>query len=178
MLIPNKRFIIGLLPMSILFMMAVMPAYTIYEEERTAGDPLLENATGSEIETIVNSYQGKKAVLINVWATWCAPCVEEFPEIVKLQRAYPEKLKVIFISGDFPDSRARALAFLKKQDVDWTTYFKTGDDQEFIESVSPNWTGALPFSKVIGIDGEVVASWEQSATYEKFERHVKTAINP
>lgn len=177
MLISNKRRAIGLLSTVMIFLMALVPAATTHQEQAPTSDPLLKDVTGSEIETIVNSYRGQKAVLINVWATWCAPCVEEFPEIVKLQRAYPEKLQVIFISGDFPDSRARALAFLKKQDVDWTTYFKTGDDQEFIESVSPNWTGALPFSKVISMDGEVIASWEQSATYDKFERHVKTAIN-
>lgn len=157
--------------------MAFLPVNTSTTQQEPSTDPLLKNVTGAELQEVVNSYQGEKAVLINVWATWCAPCVEEFPEIVKLQRAYPEKLQVIFISADFPDSRARALAFLKKQEVDWTTYFKTGDDQEFIESISPNWTGALPFSKVIGVDGEVVASWEQAATYTKFERHVKTAIN-
>lgn len=139
---------------------------------------LLKNVTADELASIINSYQGEKAVLINVWATWCAPCVEEFPEIVKLQRAYPEQLKVIFISADFDDSRDKALAFLKEQNVDWTTYFKTGKDQQFIEALSEEWTGALPFSKVVGIDGEVVASWEQAADYSKFERYVKTAINP
>lgn len=177
MIIFNRRLEVGLFATLIILLIAFVPVDLTHPKEGSASDSLLKNVTGSELQEIVHSYQSKKAVLINVWATWCAPCVEEFPEIVKLQRAYPDKLKVIFISGDFPDARARALAFLKKQEVDWTTYFKTGDDQEFIESVSPNWTGALPFSKVIGMDGEIVASWEQSATYAKFERHVKTAIN-
>ena len=140
-------------------------------------DDLLKDITGSELEEVIDSYRGEKAVLVNVWATWCAPCIEEFPEIVKLQRNYPEKLKVVFVSADFPGSRDKAMEFLKEQGVDWTTYFKTGKDQEFIESLSDNWTGALPFTKVIGIDGKTVDSWEQSASYQKFEKHVKTAIN-
>jgi thiol-disulfide isomerase/thioredoxin len=141
-------------------------------------DDLLKNITSSELKQVISSYKGEKAVLVNVWATWCAPCVEEFPEIVKLQRNYPDKLKVIFISADFAEARDKAVAFLKEQNVDWTTYFKTGDDQQFIETLSSNWTGALPFSKVIGTNGNTVDSWEQSASYEKFKRHIKTAINP
>jgi thiol-disulfide isomerase/thioredoxin len=146
--------------------------------QQSPDDELLKDVTGSELRQVIESYEGKKAVVVNVWATWCAPCIEEFPEIVKLQRNYPDKLKVIFVSADFSDQKSKALEFIKNHNVDWTTYFKTGDDQEFIEAISSKWTGALPFSKVIAKDGKLVDSWEQSASYEKFERHVKTAINP
>lgn len=139
---------------------------------------LLKDVTAEELQLIIKSYEGEKAVLVNIWATWCAPCVEEFPEIVKLQRKYPEKLKVIFVSADFEQNRDKALSFLRKQNVGWTTYFKTGKDQPFIESLSQDWTGALPFSKVIGINGKVVASWEQAASYSKFENYILIAINP
>lgn len=143
-----------------------------------SNDTLLKDITADQLEGVIKSYRGEKVVLVNVWATWCAPCVEEFPEIVKLQRNYPDQLKVIFVSADFPAQREEAIQFLKKQNVDWTTYFKKGKDQEFIEAISSKWTGALPFTKIIDQKGNVVASWEQSADYEKFERHVKTAINP
>lgn len=162
-----------------IFLTAMLPAdYSSPQTNDTADDKLLKDITGSELQKVVDSYQGEKAVLINVWATWCAPCIKEFPEIVKLQRNYPDKLKVIFVSADFPGQRDAALEFLKEQKVDWTTYFKTGKDQQFIESLSKSWTGALPFTKVVGLNGDLVASWEQSASYEKFEHHVKTAINP
>lgn len=150
----------------------VMPPAEIPSDNK-----LLKDVTAEELQEIIHSYQGEKAVLINVWATWCAPCVEEFPEIVKLQRNYPERLKVIFVSADFEENRDQALSFLKEHNVYWTTYFKTGKDQEFIESLSKKWSGALPFSKVIGIDGKIIDSWEQSATYSKFEDKIKTAIN-
>lgn len=160
--------------------MFLLGAYGINEtppKEVEASDPLLKNVNAKELESIIESFKGKKAVLINVWATWCAPCVEEFPEIVKIQRKYENKLRVVFISADFPDSRDRALQFLKDQGVDWTTYFKSGSDQEFIESLSNEWTGALPFSKIISKEGDVVASWENSATFSKFDKHVKQALN-
>ena len=162
-----------------IFTMTMLPVnYMSAQTNETSDDKLLKDITGSELQKVIDSYQGEKAVLINVWATWCAPCIKEFPEIVKLQRNYPDNLKVIFVSADFPKQRDAALEFLKEQNVDWTTYFKTGKDQQFIESLSGNWTGALPFTKVIGLNGDLVASWEQSASYEKFEHHVKTAINP
>jgi len=160
-------------------MMVIVPIHQSYSAPTTtAEDTLLKDVTGSELQKIIDSYKGEKVVLVNIWATWCAPCVKEFPEIVKLQRNYPDNLKVIFVSADFPQQRDEALNFLKKQEVDWTTYFKTGKDQPFIESLSQEWTGALPFTKVIDMNGDLVASWEQSASYEKFEHHVKTAINP
>lgn len=140
-------------------------------------DKLLKDVKASELEDIIKSYEGDKAVLINVWATWCAPCIEEFPEIVKIQHKYEDRLQVIFISADFPESRDKAVQFLKDQNVDWTTYFKTGDDQKFIETISKDWTGALPFTKIISKEGEVVSSWENSATFSKFDKHVKKALN-
>lgn len=164
--------------LSIAGMIFLITAAVPVDWNSDVSDPLLENITAEELQQIIKAEKGEKAVLVNVWATWCAPCIEEFPEIVKLQRNYPDQLKVIFISADFSDSRDQAVDFLEKQEVDWTTYFKTGTDQEFIAALSEEWTGALPFTKVIDIEGNVVDSWEQSADYEKFERHVKMAINP
>lgn len=120
--------------------------------------PLLKEVTGEELKQLIHSYYGEKALLINVWATWCAPCIEEFPEIVKIQRKYEDELQVIFVSADFPDSRDRALKFLKKQQVNRTTYFKKGDNQQFIEALSEKWTGVLPFTKIIDKEWRVASS--------------------
>lgn len=158
----------------------LLTAFAITDNEAGSAkpDPLLKDVSATELKKIIESYEGERALLINVWATWCAPCIEEFPEIVKIQRKYEDRLRVIFISADFPDSRERALQFLEEQNVDWTTYFKTGDDQQFIETISDEWTGALPFTKILDEEGKVVASWENSASFSKFDNHVKQALNP
>ncbi len=164
---------------SAIFLIAMtFPQHDISSTSESAipDDSLLQDVTGSELQDVVNSYQGKKTVLVNVWATWCAPCVEEFPHLVELQETYEDELQVIFVSADFPDSRDRALSFLKEQNVDWPTYFKTGKDQPFIEALSGEWSGALPFTKIINKEGKVVASWEQGADYEKFETNIKKAV--
>lgn len=147
------------------------------QAQKISDDSLLKNASGQELQQVISSYEEEKVVLVNVWATWCAPCIEEFPYIVDLQQKYEDMLHVIFISADFPNQRGKALEFLKEQNVDWVTYFKTGKDQPFIEALSDEWSGALPFTKIINKEGKLVASWEQGAEYKKFERFIKKAIN-
>lgn len=159
------------------FFVITLSAVSLQEAEGQ-NSPLLKDVTGRELQKIIASYQGEKAVLVNVWATWCAPCIEEFPDIVKIQRKYEDQLRVVFVSTDFPDSRDKALAFLKDHNVDWTTYFKTGSDEAFIEAISKEWTGAMPFTKILNKQGEVVARWENSASFSKFNKHVKRALNP
>lgn len=159
--------------------MVLLSAFSIQKDTGPADvDPVLKDVDAEELEAVIESYKGEKAVLVNIWATWCAPCIEEFPEIVKIQQKYENDLQVIFVSADFQESRDKAIDFLKEQGVDWTTYFKTGKDQQFIESVSDKWSGALPFTKILNKRGEVVVSWEKSASFSKFEKHVKQAINP
>ncbi|MFH5831815.1 TlpA family protein disulfide reductase [Halalkalibaculum sp. DA3122] len=137
---------------------------------------LIKDINGEELQELVDSYQGEKAVLVNMWATWCGPCVEEFPHIIKLQRKYVEKLQVIFVSADF--KKEDALRFLREQGVDWTTYFKTGGDEAFINAISDKWSGAMPFTKILDASGNLVASWENKADFSTFETNVKQAINP
>lgn len=148
------------------------------DNQPASKETLLKNADGEAIQDVIASYQGEKAVLVNVWATWCVPCIEEFPEIVEIQRKYPDKLQVIFISADFPENRERAVTFLKEHGVDWVTYFKTGKDEPFINALSDEWSGALPFTKVVDINGKVIGHWENKADFDTFNEHVKRAINP
>lgn len=147
-------------------------------QESISDARLLQDLASAQVDSVINSYKGDKTVLVNVWATWCGPCVEEFPSVVKLQRMYPRRLKVIFISADFPGDRDRALAFLRKQGVDWPTWFKTGRDQDFINALWPEWSGALPFTRIVNKWGRTTAYWESSADFDKFHRYVKQALNP
>ena len=62
--------------------------------------------TASEINQKIKSYKGNKVVLLNIWALWCVPCVEEFPMIVDLDKEIDE-LEVIFVSADLKISSMR-----------------------------------------------------------------------
>ena len=67
-----------------------------------------------DLKEVIKNRNGKP-LLINVWATWCAPCREEFPDLVKIAEVYREKIDVIAISVDFPEEiDSKIIPFLKK----------------------------------------------------------------
>jgi thiol-disulfide isomerase/thioredoxin len=129
------------------------------------------------INPLVISYSGEKAVLVNVWATWCVPCVEEFPYLVRLQKEYPDELQVVFISADFPEEIDRIHGFLTANEVDWQTYLKDDRDEPFIDAVWNEWTGALPATVVYNKSGTRLTAFERPAQYDEFKELVLTAIN-
>ena len=130
------------------------------------------------IRAVIASNAGAKGTLVNVWASWCQPCRYEFPEIVKLARAYEAQgLRVVFVSADFTEDLPNARNFLAEQGVDWPTYYKTGDDQAFIDALDPKWTGALPGSFVFDAQGTLRDSWEGKATYAAFEKRVRPVLS-
>jgi thiol-disulfide isomerase/thioredoxin len=142
------------------------------------GTIVLTDLAPEQIEDVVAAYNAEgKAVLLNVWATWCGPCVEEFPDIVELKHKYNDQLAVLFISADFPEDRERAIEFLREQKVDWETYLKVGKDEPFINALSADWGGALPFTKIYNKNGEIVTFWENKASYETFEKAILEALN-
>lgn len=165
-----------LIVLSILLFASCTPSDSVISDQ-----DLLKDLPAKEVQSILNSYRASaetadKVMLVNVWATWCAPCIKEFPDLVKLHRTYVDDLHVVFIATDFPEQRGETLAFLRDQGVDWTTWFKTGSDEAFIEGLSDSWTGAIPFTKFVSSDGRIVAQWTDEADYETFEKAALKAI--
>jgi thiol-disulfide isomerase/thioredoxin len=121
---------------------------------------------------------GAKVVLVNIWATWCGPCREEFPNIVKLARRYQARgLRVVFVSTDVETELPNVKRFLAKQGVDFPTFIKAEKDQEFIDGVNPQWDGALPATLIYDGSGKLRHFWEGTASYEEFERKVLEILN-
>ena len=96
--------------------------------------------------------------LINIWATWCAPCTAEFPELVKTDRMYRGRdFEFISISTDKADKRDRALEFLKKNQASNKNYIFTGESiYPLIEAVDPAWQGNLPYTLFVEPGGKIV----------------------
>ena len=85
-------------------------------------------AASSDLMSQVRSHKGEKAVLLNVWALWCVPCVEEFPMVMELSKEYADEAIVLFVSGDWLDQKQRALEFLEKQGVKGLSFIKNQKD--------------------------------------------------
>lgn len=100
----------------------------------------------------------EKIRLINVWATWCGPCVSEFPELVKINRMYRHRdFEMVTISADPPGKNEMVLEFLKKNYASNKNYHFSSDDKyALVESIDKEWPGALPYTLLIKPGGEIM----------------------
>jgi thiol-disulfide isomerase/thioredoxin len=111
---------------------------------------------GPTLKKTVQDQKGK-VVVLNVWATWCDPCIEEFPDFVKFHNAYKDKgVVVISASADDPADKAEVEAFVRKNGAEFPVYMrKAGRVEKFIEPIMKNWAGSVPMTLVYGKDGKL-----------------------
>lgn len=119
----------------------------------------LDTITADGIKELVKNTSGKLR-LINVWATWCGPCVTEFPEFITINRMYRKRdFEFISISADDPAKKEKALQFLQQQQSSVANYiFHVDDKYKLIEAVDPKWQGALPYTLLVEPGGKIVFS--------------------
>ncbi len=137
--------------------------------------PPVVPVTAREIRAMTRS--GAHAMLVNVWATWCAPCREEFPTLLRAAHARErDGLRLVLVSADFADQLPAVRRFLAAQGVTDTTYLKTGDDMAFIDSLDPRWSGALPATFVYDGAGRLTAFWEGRAEEARLTQSLDQAL--
>lgn len=98
-------------------------------------------------------------LLVNFWATWCDPCRDEFPDLVKIDEQYRSKgLDFIAISlDDFADIKTQVPKFLQEMHASMPVYLLNVPDPEpAINLVDPQWGGALPATFLYNAQGQIV----------------------
>jgi thiol-disulfide isomerase/thioredoxin len=102
-----------------------------------------------------------RITVVNMWATWCAPCVEEFPHFVRLAHEDEGRgLRVLFVSLDLPEDTTQVRDFLRRQGWTSASYVKTGKDNAFVNTFSASWSGALPATFIYDSTGTLIDEWE------------------
>lgn len=120
----------------------------------------LQPLDDSVYRKLIASHKGK-VVLVDFWATWCSPCLEELPLLVKMEAKYRQRgLRLLTVSCDEPEEAAGAGQFLEKHGAPRPGYLKkVDDDEKFINSVDPMWSGALPALFLYDRSGRLVKSF-------------------
>ncbi len=128
------------------------------EMEAIAQRPVtLETATPEQIKAL-RAHQGGKLLLVNFWATWCGPCLDEFPELMKIYEMYRRRpFEMVTVSIQAPDEKAAVQAFLESQHA-WgrNLIFSTTEPYPCIEAFDRDWSGAVPFTALIDAGGRIV----------------------
>ena len=116
-----------------------------------------------------------KPLLINFWATWCDPCREEFPDLVKISTDYKDKIDVMTISLDeLSEIKGDVPKFLAQMKSDAPAYLlKVPDEGAAIAVVTKDWQGGLPFTILFNAAGEAVYSKQGKFQTEILRRQIE-----
>ena len=132
----------------------------------------LEHADAASVAALARNDTGRLRV-INLWATWCVPCVEEFPGLVAISRRLSMRdFDLVTISVDDPADEAKALRFLEKQHAAvpprakaavakegrrTNNYIYTGAGGDALaQALDPKWPGGYPYTVVIAPGGQIL----------------------
>jgi peroxiredoxin len=132
--------------------------WIVKAQEQWAKEPVrLDTINEAGLKELMKN-SSDKLRLINVWATWCGPCVTEFPDLVTINRMYRDRdFEFISVSADVLEKKDKVFGFLKKREASNKNYLFTLDDKyKLIEAIDPNWKGALPYTILVEPGGKIV----------------------
>ena len=135
--------------------------YTRKLQKEWAALPVaIESIDLDAVKQLISNTGSGKLRLINIWATWCGPCVQELPEFIKIDRMYRERdFEFFTISLDDKTKKDKALERLKKLQASNKNYLFNGANKyQFIEAVDPKWQGALPYTILVEPGGKILYS--------------------
>jgi peroxiredoxin len=148
-------------------------AQLLQVNKKMYGGPVVLESIDLTNVTALARNDTKKIRLINVWATWCAPCVKEFPGLVSISHRFANRdFEVITISVDDPKDEAKVKRFLEKQNATvpnrvqrslkaegrrTNNYLFTGANPEaLMQALDPEAPGPVPFTVVIAPGGKII----------------------
>jgi len=132
------------------------------------------------LEEIIDNREGK-ILFINVWATWCVPCVEEFPDVVRIANDYEDKnFEIITLNTDqVSDIESKVIPFLKKNKVEFPVYIvEDKNSQEIIELLNKDWSGAIQVTIIYDEAGKQQSFMLGAHDYHYFKKSIDSVLTP
>lgn len=160
---PNSaRLVVGI---AVFVVSSLLLTFSTSAQSKTAHKPLAISppapvrAVNTEEMQALLKRDGTHPLLVNYWATWCDPCRDEFPDLVKIDKDYRGKgLDFIAITlDDFADIKTAVPKFLQTMNATMPVYLlNVADPEPAINIVDREWSGALPATFLYDNKGNVV----------------------
>jgi len=142
----------------------------------TSDQPRLTQIDDAKLKQLLKP--NGKPLLVNFWATWCGPCREEFPDLVKIDEEYRGRIDFITISLDFPEEIDAAVPkFLSEMKAKMPTYLLvSADENAIISSIAKDWNGALPSTIFYNEKGEIAYLRQGKVNPETLKNEIKKTL--
>jgi peroxiredoxin len=156
-----------------------VPDYANYKKKWAAEPVALEKADAAALKAIRENKDSGKIRLINVWATWCGPCITEFDELVEHNLRFRIRgFEMVTIAAEFPDQEAKVRDFLTQKHASMKNYIFASDNKdELSEALDPAWKGPLPYTIVVDEKGTVIYREMGAIDFLKIRRALVPALN-
>src|SRR6185436_1932144 len=158
-----------------------VPEYAKYKERWAAEPVTLEKADAAVLKTLRANKDSGKLRMINVWATWCGPCIAEFDELVEHNLRFRIRpFEMVTIAAEYPDQEGAVKEFLTKKHASMKNYILSSNDKdELYDAFDPakKWRGELPYTILVNEKGEVVYSEHGALSFLKMRRAIVPELN-
>ncbi|MBI5475495.1 MAG: TlpA family protein disulfide reductase [Ignavibacteriales bacterium] len=159
-----------------LFLITILLLNCVEIFPQQSGKITVETIDKAKLTKLIKDRKGK-ILFLNLWATWCVPCREEFPSIVKLASEIKD-VEFVGISVDFPDEvDSKIIPFLESNKTNFVSYVNgIEDDEELINALDKNWNGALPATFIFDVKGNKKVFLSGSKSYDEFKKEIQKAL--
>lgn len=161
-----------------LLALALAPAVMGVAKPARAADGDVPLVTAAELRTRLAALRGQ-VVILNLWATWCVPCLREIPDLLEVEAQLQARgVRLVGLAMDEPEQRTTLVAPFRAQHFPrFQTLLRNEPDMDSLVSViDPAWNEILPTTYLIGRDGRVFRKIQGRRSVAEFVAMLEPAL--